>query len=387
MKTIEEKAKAYDEAIKRAAIAYKDEDRHQKATLERIFPELKESMDEKVRKAIKYAVSQLTDICLQERYSVKQNDCIAWLEKQVEKKSYASETMNEKGDFDNGFTRMMEKEQKPADKVEPEFNIDDWIVYDHRPYQVVELPKEGYINLGLRGNGKIEFAPSTYCRHWTIQDAKPGDVLNSVRVQATIIFKGWADDGKHILAYCALQKGIFIKQEMLWDRDFEPCPKYWYDELFQKMKEAGYEWDAKKKELKKIEQKPQRMVSAEAKEALLEEKPAGCPEHCVMSNCGNCPSQPVLIKQKPAEWSEEDKKMLESALWHVKNSCSNGGKNSGEFKVYNWLKSFKDRCITKPHWKPSKSEISILEDIISGKCNSKDYQATLLNILEQLKKL
>ena len=47
MKTIEEKAKAYDEALKKASAAHKDEDRHLKATLERIFPELKEDDDGK----------------------------------------------------------------------------------------------------------------------------------------------------------------------------------------------------------------------------------------------------------------------------------------------------------------------------------------------------
>ena len=41
--SINEKAKAYDEALKKAIAAHKDEDRHLKATLERIFPELKES--------------------------------------------------------------------------------------------------------------------------------------------------------------------------------------------------------------------------------------------------------------------------------------------------------------------------------------------------------
>lgn len=40
--TEKEKAKAYDEALKKASAAYKDKDRHLKATLERIFPELKE---------------------------------------------------------------------------------------------------------------------------------------------------------------------------------------------------------------------------------------------------------------------------------------------------------------------------------------------------------
>ena len=44
--SIEEKAGAYDKAIKEATIAYKDEDKHLKATLERIFPQLKESEDD-----------------------------------------------------------------------------------------------------------------------------------------------------------------------------------------------------------------------------------------------------------------------------------------------------------------------------------------------------
>lgn len=44
--TEKEKAKAYDEALKKANAAYKDEDKHLKATLERIFPELKENDDE-----------------------------------------------------------------------------------------------------------------------------------------------------------------------------------------------------------------------------------------------------------------------------------------------------------------------------------------------------
>ena len=44
--TIQEKAERYDAAIKEAAIAYKDEDKHLKATLERIFPEFKKSEDE-----------------------------------------------------------------------------------------------------------------------------------------------------------------------------------------------------------------------------------------------------------------------------------------------------------------------------------------------------
>lgn len=55
----------------------------------------------------------------------------------------------------------------------------------------------------------------------------------------------------------------------------------------------------------------------------------------------------VMLATPKHEWSEEDERMFNSALWHVKNSCGNGGKNSGEFEVYNWLKSLKERVQIK----------------------------------------
>ena len=51
-----------------------------------------------------------------------------------------------------------------------------------------------------------------------------------------------------------------------------------------------------------------------------------------------------------AEWSEEDERMYNSALWHIKNSCSNGGKNSGEHEVYHWLKAIKVRVQRQNMW-------------------------------------
>lgn len=79
-------------------------------------------------------------------------------------------------------------------------------------------------------------------------------------------------------------------------------------------------------------------------------------------------------------WSEDDEKLFKSALWHIKNSCGNGGKNSGEFEVYNWLKSLKDRYT----WKPSDEQMIELRRVISG-C-SYDIEP-LVEIEKQLKKL
>ena len=78
--TEKEKAKAYDEALKKASAAHKDDDRHLKATLEIIFPELKESEDERIKKAIIEFFESEDD---NTTYSlVRKKDIIAWLEKQ-----------------------------------------------------------------------------------------------------------------------------------------------------------------------------------------------------------------------------------------------------------------------------------------------------------------
>lgn len=80
--THEEKAKAYDEALERASAAYKDDDRHLKATLERIFPELKENDYKKIKNAILNHFKKMSGNCQDDVCSVHVEDAIAWVEKQ-----------------------------------------------------------------------------------------------------------------------------------------------------------------------------------------------------------------------------------------------------------------------------------------------------------------
>ena len=81
----EEKARAYDEALEIANAAYKDEDRHLKATLERIFPELKESDDVQHRKFIlEYLYDGLRKS--DEQFKGQFKCAINWFEKQDEQK-------------------------------------------------------------------------------------------------------------------------------------------------------------------------------------------------------------------------------------------------------------------------------------------------------------
>ena len=82
--TQEEKAKAYDEALEKARVIIKDyQDRnldelysHTKENFETIFPELKESKDEKIRKLLWGFFSQI-------RFTgdITQEEMLAWLEK------------------------------------------------------------------------------------------------------------------------------------------------------------------------------------------------------------------------------------------------------------------------------------------------------------------
>lgn len=80
--TQEEKAKAYDEALERASVAYKDEDRHLKSTLERIFPELKENDDKKIKNAILNHFKKMCGNCQDDVCGVHIEDAITWVEKQ-----------------------------------------------------------------------------------------------------------------------------------------------------------------------------------------------------------------------------------------------------------------------------------------------------------------
>ena len=94
-------------------------------------------------------------------------------------------------------------------------------------------------------------------RSWTIQDAKDGDVLYSSDSNQPFIYKCRNDD-EQATCYCGINKfGKFFiwntKDCIITLDKYVPATKVQRDFLFQKMKESGYEWDAEKKELRKID--------------------------------------------------------------------------------------------------------------------------------------
>ncbi len=101
--TENEKIKAYDKALKKASAAYKDEDRYLKATLERIFPELKEDDDEKIKKDLIQWVDEFPDTIWRGHYK---KDIIAWLEEQGDK----DKLIQELGEYKVKYTQeVLEK--------------------------------------------------------------------------------------------------------------------------------------------------------------------------------------------------------------------------------------------------------------------------------------
>lgn len=82
----EEKARAYDEALAKAKEQYNYPCmRSCMGILEEIFPELKESEDEKIRKELIRSFKSLNTIKVWN--GIERTDIIAWLEKQAEQKS------------------------------------------------------------------------------------------------------------------------------------------------------------------------------------------------------------------------------------------------------------------------------------------------------------
>ncbi len=105
MKTIEEKAKRYDELSKEVldyfngkTKMFSDVDK----TLELLFPELKESEDDKIRKEIIYHIQHCNDTIDE----VAEKRMIAWLEKQGDK----DKLIKELGEYKVKYTQeLLEK--------------------------------------------------------------------------------------------------------------------------------------------------------------------------------------------------------------------------------------------------------------------------------------
>ena len=373
--SIEEKAKRYDEILARAKGAnlpyYKKGIMSKvKEFVDYLIPELKESEGERIRKAIINEISLLEKESVIEQEKNVYQSWIAWLEKKGEQHKIqpkfkigdiirfkGNETLkgetethkiisydNELYVFADGTTDLFCEqdlyelvEQKPADKVEPKFNVGDFIVNDYCMGKVIELTHDAYL---LDTGQGIPFSCEHNAHLWTIQDAKDGDVLAIKSIEGyhspfVAIYK--KQNEEDFDSYCFIGfDGKFYKGENGHStEEVHPATKEQNDLLFQKMKESGYEWDAEKKQLKKIEQNP--------------------------------------------AWSEEDKEMRIKVLKYLSTRC-----NVFEYEeVDNWLKSIRPQS----QWKPSDEQMEALEWQVNNTSECSWQYKESKNLLKQLKKL
>ena len=206
---------------------------YQKEKLQGVCPELAESKDERIRKALIHLINE-QDGFLTAINGINVKEIVAWLEKQGE--------------------------QKPTDKIEPKFKIGDWVIDKqgivHQIANVIENVTNHTYGYDIVGGGY--FNDNTEgVRLWTIQDAKDGDVLYMDNGLSTCTFIYETINNSIIQKYASYNKFGFEGRHYLILNDGYVCPatKEQCDLLFSKMKEAGYEWSAEKKELKKIEHK------------------------------------------------------------------------------------------------------------------------------------
>lgn len=238
-----------------------------KEDAEHYFPELKESKDERIRKEL---IEQVAYIIPNDdevdgegntlpTYQKRIDKYRAWLEKQGEQ-THAELSQQE-------VTKT--SDQELSDKIEPKFKAGDWIVINETTYQIIEIDNS---HVALSFNGReCNFGLDVFnnARLWTIQEAKDGDVLylQHEGVEHIIIYKRLFKKNFHTIlsvrcAYDGSTNDFFEDVDYYHcitserdEKEIHPATKEQRDLLFSKMKEAGYEWDSEKKELKKIEDK------------------------------------------------------------------------------------------------------------------------------------
>ena len=251
-----------------------------------------ENEDERLRKT---AISFLKDFAEQGYENAV--ECIDWLEKQGEPNPYSGVSFKYNGHTwgmcarDNGVEILVDGEIKerifldnePQDKSaleaikeekvdnEPKFKVGDWVVNKFGDsFHIDSLDKKNYQVSNGKGNyNYFPISKQDEMHLWDIQDAKDGDVLSLSWLEdknlceKIIIFKKYHSDGVIGLYSTPCVEGYgntFKNGKMIfnekvpyysktWTCNLHPSTKEQRDFLFQKIKEAGYEWDADKKEL------------------------------------------------------------------------------------------------------------------------------------------
>lgn len=392
-----------DKKLEEAKRLYAAANAEQRYVLERLFPQLKESEGERIRKAIVLFFELQDD---NTTYSfIPKKDILSWLEKQGTKLSVYQNVLfkiatillqheDKEGSpleqirsivVDDSLSAMDLEGQKPADKVEPKFHVGVWITNSIETVQITGYDIDYGYQVDYKGNLQhrdTDIIEKEY-HLWNIQDAKDGDILacNNDILSICIFshFDGINNKYASFLCHCGLE-GEGLGQELNINgyhddsTGYVPATKEQRDLLFQKIKEAGYEWDADKKELSRIYS-----ILGQAAD-----------EHAFSNTCRLIGDKECvelqdylksLIPQSKLEWSEEDEQTYFKSVEALEDF--------GKFELADWLKEHKNQFL-KPQntWKPSDEQMgALLSKLHVLKGGGDKVQGMLESLYYDLKKL
>ena len=150
----------------------------------------------------------------------------------------------------NVETKTLEKLEKSS------FHEGDWVVFttSESVYQVEKKENYEYTLRHIFGGSLcLSFSDEKLIREWTIQDAKDGDVLEFedygrfvIGILSFVNKTTGKVDVSCLLECNKFKVGVFYNLDTVKPH---PATKEQRDSLMKAMNDAGYEWDAEKKEL------------------------------------------------------------------------------------------------------------------------------------------
>ena len=359
-----------------------------------IFPQLKETTDEKVVRIIKQSLLEFYfDRKLSERTNdVDYAECLAWVDEQSDKNKNLEST----DEFESFVRWFVEKRTEnwtliPSDDdihkwavmilnhakavlgyqsqqaSEHEFEVGDWCI-DKTDGTVFIISKTDDGTYTYRTIDDKEYNCSyrsleTDARLWTIEDAKAGDILASER--STFIFNKEYMAGKP-QAYCGVMNDYFVKHTNgCWTNEkCHPATKEQREQLFCQISEAGYKWNAK--ELKLVE------INSTLKEKeAIDDAFTG-----------------MMLKQSnqnSVEWTEADESLYTRCLG-ILGKCKCNMTVDKVDEELNWFKSLKDKIVSQQsihNWsKEDKNMARLIGNAITTDEASKYLEEKVIQVID-----
>lgn len=312
---------------------------YDKDTIEYIFPELRESEDEKIRKAIIKLVRQSSEVLNKQN----QNNMINWLEKQGKEKSW--KPSKEEMDVLYGLAYITNQ-------------------YDEHKEEVITRLYQDLKREFFNGSSYENMFPTNTSTEDDVRRRSTIQVLEYARSLDAYNQYGKADIDKNI-AWLEKQGKETSEKEFTFKAlprllemiEVSDRAKAYTEKLAVALDNEGYHTDAKiVRESIKImngeevpmatmdEQKPQRMVSAEAKEAIYD-KPTD-EEMKELLRTEYEKGRADTIAEMKSSWSEEDERICRNIVNDIANDKSickyEISKRICDEQI-NWLKSLKQR--------------------------------------------